>query len=134
VADGFSGIDELIADMQKLPDDMKGEAGNLILGSANAMATDVRREYPFKKGALVRGVTVNRRGPLLVQVRSSSPEAHLNEFGTVQRSTAAGANRGSMPAKPVFIPAAVRHRRRLFEGFQQMLRRIRVRGMTGSAA
>jgi len=132
MADGFTGMAELLADLATLPDHLKGEAAKIVEGSANGMAADVRQGYAYKKGALVRGVSVETKGPLRVQVKSKSPEAHLNEFGTVQRFNKANANRGTMPAKPVFIPAAVRARRRMLTDLAAMLHRAKVRGMTGT--
>jgi hypothetical protein len=131
---GFSGMDALIDDLNGLPDELKGEAANLIQAAANATEADVRQQYVRgKTGNLLNGVGQKSDGPLAVRVYSRAKHAHLYELGTVQRFQNNGKNTGTMPAKPVFIPAAIRARKRMMDGFERVLRRIKVRGMTGSA-
>ncbi len=130
---GFNGMDQLIRDLEELPEALKGETAKILEGAANGMAAAVRQQYPFKTGNLVRHVVIVRDDPLRVRVRNTAKHAHLYEYGTVRRQTnSTGANRGTMPARPVFVPAAVRHRKRMLEDLQGMLRRAKVRGMTGT--
>jgi HK97 gp10 family phage protein len=134
MADGFQGLDALIADLQRLPETMKREAANHITAAANGMEAELRQEYPRgETGNLIQGVGQRERGPLVKQVYSRAKHAHLYEFGTVQRFQNNGKSVGTMPAQPTFIPSAVRHRKRLHEAFERIVRSIKVRNMTGSA-
>jgi hypothetical protein len=133
MADGFSGMADLIRSLEQLPEQMKAEAGHIVQDAANGTATEIRQAYPQKDGDLVRGVEVEQQGELRWKVRSRAPHAHLYEYGTVQRSlNSNGANRGTMPAQPTVIPIAQRRRRRMLDGLKSMLQRAKVRGMTGS--
>lgn len=131
---GFSGMQELIAGLGQLSATVQAEAGDIVLGAAVTMSSDVKREYGTgPTGNLAARVVVEKAGPLRVKVRTKAPHAHLYEFGTVQRFThGTGANRGTMPAKPVFVPAAVRTRKRMVDDLKDLVRRQRVRGMTGT--
>lgn len=123
MADGFSGMAELIADLRKLPEALKGEVSKDVHSAADAMVSDLQTNYPSVTGNLRRGVKQETIDPLKVKVRSTAPHAHLYEYGTAR----------NQPARPTFIPAAIRHRKRMHERFGATLRRIKVSGMTGSA-
>ena len=129
---------ELIADLSHLGESVERETAQVVQRAAEEMGAELQRRYPSYEGVLRRRVVVESRpspagGPVLRwKVRSKAPHAHLYEYGTVQRfSGATGANRGTMPATPTFVPAAVRARRRMIDGLQALVRRQRVRGMTG---
>jgi hypothetical protein len=113
---------------------MAGSASKHIDAASNGMSSEVRQQYAVKTGELVRGVEIVQKGPLFKQVRSKAKYAAAYEFGSVARHTNAGAYRGTMPPKPTFVPSRERHRTRMFERFEQLIKRIKVRGMTGSAA
>jgi hypothetical protein len=129
----FAGLDDLINDLNQLSPQLKGEASKDKTAAANAMASEILQEYAMVDGDLVRGVEVTDEGPLVARVRSRAPHATLYEFGTVQRYNNKNQNRGTMPAKATFIPAAVRQRRRMMQKFQALISRMKVRGMTGNA-
>jgi HK97 gp10 family phage protein len=134
MADGFQGLDALIADLQRLPESMQREAANHITAAANDMESELRQEYPRgETGNLIKGVGQKQIEPLVKQVYSRAKHAHLYEFGTVQRFQNNGKSVGTMPAQPTFIPSAVRHRKRLHEAFERIVKSIKVRNMTGSA-
>jgi HK97 gp10 family phage protein len=144
MADGFSGLDDLIRDLQRLPESMQREAANHITAAANGVEAEVRQTYvkgPTRKingqtvegGNLIGGVGQKQIEPLVKQVYSRAKHAHLYEFGTVQRFQNNGKSVGTMPAQPTFIPSAVRHRKRLHEAFERIVKSIKVRNMTGSA-
>ena len=133
MADGFEGLDRLIADLQRLPDALKKEAERTIEAAANGMAAQVRQRYPRgQTGNLIKGVAMRKRGPLNYQVVSRAPHANLYEFGSVKRWRESGATTGSMPEapSPVFVPEAVRARKRQYAEHEETLRRMKVTGMT----
>lgn len=130
--DGFSGMADLIADLGRLAE-VPEEAAGIVRTTAELMEAEVVQAYPAHEGELRRRVVREELGPLRWKVRSKAPHAHLYEYGTVQRFTAGrGANRGTMPAKPTFIPAAVRARTRMVDRLTDLVKRQKVRGMTGT--
>jgi hypothetical protein len=140
--EGFDGMAALIADLQRLPAEFRQEAGRIVDATADQMADAVRRAYPEESrsatgtGKLRDGVKVDKGdtagGELRARVRNTARHAHLYERGTVQRFTGRGANRGTMPARPTFIPEAVRARARMVGQLIGIVRRARVRGMDGT--
>ena len=148
-SEGFTGVAALIRDLERMDEEVQTEAGGIVRASALLMEAEVERAYAEAEGALRRGVVVeemdrgqfvrdgggprNQHHALRWKVRSKAPHAHLYEFGTVQRFTNdTGANRGTMPAKPTFIPAAVRTRARMQRELEGLVRRQRVKGMSGA--
>jgi hypothetical protein len=137
--EGFAGMGALIRALQQLPAELRQEAEGVVNATADLMAAEVRQTYEQHRhtGNLAAHVVVEKGteragGELRAQVRSTAKHAHLFERGTVQRFTAGkGANRGTMPATPVFVPAAVRSRRRMVDRLVGILRRAKVLGMDG---
>ena len=146
MAEGFTGMAELIADLENLPEEFKGEAANIVTATANGMATDVRSRYPSVSGNLRDHVVVERDSdgdPLKARVKNTARHSHLYERGTVERFqyTRKSKSVGEMfqkqlgkgnTGKPTFIPAAVRARARMKEQLVSMVKRSKVRGMTGT--
>jgi hypothetical protein len=134
MADGFTGMADLIADLQRMGDAVEGEAANVVTATANATATQIRSEYPVKTGNLRNGVVIESISKLHKKVKSTAPHAFIVERGTVERFLhSTGASRGKMPDdKPIFIPAAIRHRARMVDALTAIVKRQKVRGMTGT--
>lgn len=129
MADGFSGMAELIADLQALGPELEREARPIVAKHAEAAGQAVRAQYPVVTGNLQRGVSVRAAEPLRYQVRTRAPHAHLYEGGA---SRPGPPSRGTMPANPTFIPTVIRWRRQMVEQLAGIVRRSKVRGMTGS--
>lgn len=133
MAEGFTGMAQLIADLEALGAKVEREASHVVQAHANAAATEIRSAYPVKEGNLRNGVSVETVSPLRYRVASRARHAHLYERGSVQRSTHdTGANRGMMPPKPTLIPIAVKQRGRMVRALVNLVRRQKVRGMTGT--
>lgn len=98
------GIAGLIAAIKQVPEAVQREADTAIDGVADGMVSAVKAQYRRgRTGTLQRGVRKRKLAPLAYQVRSAAPHAHLYEFGTRQRQTKRGANRGAMPRfGPIF--------------------------------
>lgn len=127
----FEGMNEFRAALRRLPEELAGEAGHIIEGTANAAATDIKRAYPAHTGRLIAGVVVqhgdNGKVSAGAIVRSTARHAHLFEYGTATRRNSHGANRGAMPKAQEnrrMVPIAVRHRRTMVGKLVDMLRRI----------
>ena len=130
----ITGLDELRNVLEDLPERLKSqEIGPIIRATADGLASELKSAYPTVTGTLVNRITVEKKDELRARVRNRAPHAHLYEYGTVRRYTAGtGANRGTMPAKPTFVPAAVRWRARMMRAVKGSLQRLRIPGFRGS--
>jgi len=133
----LDGVAELRAALMALPEQMsRDEFRPLLQSHAESLAAEVRDAYPKVTGNLADHVKVDKGdvSSLRVRVRTTAKHAHLYEYGTVRRFTAGtGANRGTMPARPIFVPAAIRWRARMVTATKAALQRMRIPGFTGSA-
>lgn len=133
----LTGVTELVAELEAAGERFtREELAPIVRGSADGLAGEVKAAYAKQTGNLADGVVVENgrdgRG-LRAKVRTKAPHAHLYELGTVQRFTNEnGANRGTMPAKPTFVPLAIRWRERLVNRAKDALQRLRIRGFDGS--
>lgn len=133
--EGFQGMAQLISALQRLPEQLKTDAHDVVEDAAIDMKAEVDAVYDRHRvtGNLAAGTRIEREGPLRIRVRNRERHVHLFERGTVVRQTrSTGAHRGAMPARPTFVPAAVRHRQRMWRRLSALLRRMRVPGMTGT--
>jgi Zn-dependent oligopeptidase len=116
---------EIRAALAKLPEELRGEAGHIVEASANEAVVAIRSAYPVFTGNLRDHVyaTQFEAGRFVSKWRviNAAKHAWIFEHGTVQRHTGKGANRGIMPPGNVFIPTAIRVRRRLLERLRDML-------------
>ena len=133
----LKGVAEMRVAIEGLSEQMtRQEFAPLSMSHAHGLADEVRGAYPKVTGNLADHVKVvtDRNGSLNARVRTTAKHAHLYEYGTVRRFTAGtGANRGTMPARPVFVPAAIRWRARMMTATKAALQRMRIPGFTGSA-
>jgi hypothetical protein len=121
----WDGLEEYRELLRALPEALAQETAHLVEAAANGAALDIRRAYPVRTGKLRDRVTVTRLnkgkyGTGLI-VKNTAPHAWLFENGTQARHTALGANRGSMPPGHVFIPLAIKARRRLYGQVKDLL-------------
>lgn len=132
MAEGFTGMAALIADLQALGPKVSGEAGKIVPAHTNSAAFDIKSSYPVNLGNLRDGVEIRELSPLVKQVVNKAPHAYIYERGTVARFTAdTGAPRGTMPVGNKFIPRAIKWRARMNDELVNMVKRQKVRGMTG---
>ena len=121
----WRGLDELRAALRALPAELRGAADLIVTEAAEGARAEMVRGYPERSGHLRDHVAVTRTtqgqygtGAL---VRNTSPHAWWFEHGTQARHTALGANRGPMPAHPIFVPAMQRHRAAMYRRFAVLL-------------
>lgn len=130
----WQGLDELRAELRRLPAELTAEASGIVMGAATDARNEIAAAYPRRTGNLANSVKVITKatGPYgtAVIVKNSAQHAHLYEYGTQARHTDIGANRGSMPPGNVFVPRMVQHRRAMYERLKAMLHRhgLLVRG------
>lgn len=109
----FSGGDEFIVDLWRWRDRLRNDVGQAARDQSNRVASVVAAQSPFKTGNLrshIRVADESTGDTVTWRVRSLARPSHLVEKGTRQRRTAAGWNRGVMPAHPIFIPEAIAKR------------------------
>lgn len=133
----LDGAREMVEALEALPDVLARDAlAPIVRESAEGLAADVRSQYARVTGTLAERVVVEPgRDPrgLRAKVRTKAPHAHLYEYGTVGRRTnQTGAYRGVMPARPTFIPAAIRAREQMGRRIVAALRALRIPGFTGT--
>ena len=122
----WTGLEELKADLRALPEALAGEGAHIVEGRANGATATIKRGYPTRTGELRDKLTVthtrNRFGASSV-VRNASKYADEFEHGTQARHTAIGANRGPMPANPLFTQTIMRERRGMYDDLRDLLTR-----------
>lgn len=121
-----TGLDELMKAMHDAPVEIRTEAMSIVRDETESAATEIKQEYVRKTGTLAARVATSYPSSttLVGIVRSAAPHSHIYEFGTKQRRTKSGANRGVMPANEVTPVVATRHRRRMYDRLIAMLRGI----------
>jgi len=129
----IDGLDALRAELRKLPAELTAEAGHLIEGKAADAAVAVRAGYGAHRdsGNLQDHVVVVKRAAgrfgVAFEVRSTARHAYIFDNGSEARHyiTQNGVRHltGKMPPRPVFIPALVHARHRMYEGLRGVLTR-----------
>lgn len=123
----WQGLDEFLREFGAIPQHLHEEGMGIIREETEGAAAEISQAYPRKTGTLASRVRTSYPSTsiLVGLVRSAAPHSHLFEFGTKQRRTARGFNRGVMPkANPsVVVPIARRRRARMARRMVDMLRR-----------
>ena len=118
----LEGLDELREALRQLPENLKNEAAEIVIGAATDAMHQVQAAYPQgPTGNLKRGVTMtvepgSSKLGVTARVKSGAKHSSIFEKGTVERHTRNGANRGQMPKAPDserMIPIVIRARRRM---------------------
>jgi bacteriophage HK97-gp10 putative tail-component len=115
----LNGLSELRAALRSLPADLAQNAAEFVDEATQHTASSLRQAYPLgETGKLRAGVQVSvtrTQFGVMGTVKSTSPHAHLWEFGTAVRQTRQGWNRGVSPShhRDGLIPIAVRNRKTL---------------------
>jgi hypothetical protein len=115
----WTGLDEEIAQFATLARDLTASAAPEVETAAQAAKTAIYAGYPRRTGnlkdhlAVVLHTDATRTEAVVV---NTSPHAAVFERGSQARHIAIGANRGSMPANPLFSATMIRWRRGLYSG------------------
>ena len=142
----IQGLAELKHALANLPQELKGQATQIVLDTAYAAAKDVESQYPIGPGTSKNGRKIPpgqlRKGvkvfPLAVgafavaaQVRSTSLHAwwHENGWKLKPRETRKKWSRGTMfgvkgVPRPVFVPTMIRHRRVMYQKLAMLLESV----------
>lgn len=115
----WTGFQELVDQFATLARDLTADAAPEVEGAAQAAKTAIYAGYPTRTGDLKNHLAVivhtdaTRTEAVVI---NTSPHAAVFEHGSQARHTAIGANRGSMPANPLFSATLIRARRGLYTG------------------
>lgn len=110
----LDGLSALLKDMERLPDGLEAKAVPIITQAARSAAAEIVSAIPTGgSGTLAGRVKVAQKDTLRAQVESRAPHAWLYEYGSGQRQTKAGANRGVMPASKLVGRVASATRREM---------------------
>jgi hypothetical protein len=115
----WQGLTEVRQALLHLPADLTSDATPIVDHATETAATSLRQAYPLgETGKLRQGVKVSVRASaaaVVGEVKSTSPHAHLWEFGTQNRHTRKGWFRGRETPHQGLVGIAVRVRRRMNE-------------------
>jgi len=133
----FHGMAKFREALRNLPYELRNEATVIVEDSAKAAKEEMAAKYPISLGRkrrgrfipggqLRKGLKLEYRGGQTpfgawVTVRNTAPHANIFENGTELRTTATGAERGSAKPGRVFVPIAIKHRRRMNRQLMRML-------------
>jgi hypothetical protein len=112
----LDGLDELRKALRDMPDELTNDALAIVATAAADTASELRGVYP--SGSMEDGVVVTDRShqyQARFVVESRTPQASWWEYGTENRHTQQGWNRGSEPAHKDtgLVSIAKRHRARM---------------------
>ena len=113
----WEGVKELIAQFETLAPDLTTASTPIVELAARVAKDTIYTGYPTYTGNLKKGLTiteVNEPTRMSCTVINKAPHAWLFERGSQARHNAIGANRGSMPANPLFSSTMMRTRRALY--------------------
>lgn len=123
----LTGFTELKAALRALPQELAGEAKDIVNAAATGAGADLSSAYPEVSGNLRKGVKVEHVSGaalgVIARVKNTARHSHLYEFGSQVRRTSSGANRGAMPPRPTFLPIVIRRRRAMYEALLALVRR-----------
>ena len=129
VALKLEGLTDLRASLLALPDKLRAQANDEVKRTTKEAAAALVVAYPqgdtgnLRKGVRTR-YRINRLGLGVGTVLSLAPHAHLWEFGTVNRTTQKGWNRGRMVAQynRGLVGIAARERREMMAALIALVR------------
>jgi len=124
----LEGLEELRAALRTLPADLAHDGAEFVDDATERAAASLIQSYPLgETGNLRAGVkhsVVRSQFGVVGMVKSTSPHSHLWEFGTQNRHTRQGWNRGISPShhREGLIPIAQRERKRLNGALIELVR------------
>lgn len=127
----WDGLDDLRAELRRLPDELTGEASHIVQASGNAAAVTVRSIYGEHRvtGHLQNSVVVEQRAAgrygAAVVVKATDPIAWLFDHGSQARHWLSGKSTGTMwgrtPPTHAFVGTMIRERRTMYAALKDLL-------------
>jgi hypothetical protein len=121
----WEGLDAFLREFGSLPEELQQEGLGIVREETEGAAVEIATQLPRRRGVLAGRVrTFYPSSSILVGlVQLTAPHAHLFHFGSKDRRTDSGANRGRMPGKNITVPVARRRRARMARRLVELLRR-----------
>ncbi|MEO8680288.1 MAG: hypothetical protein ABI665_14655 [Vicinamibacterales bacterium] len=132
----WTGLEELRAELRKLPADLTAEATHLVEGAANGALADVYAAYPSRSGNLrqhltmsavvtsafgVRFVVKNTARHAWLYDNGSQTRQFIEKSGTPHKTGAMWGRDGAEPPTHVFVKSMIRARARMYQQLTTML-------------
>lgn len=133
----FDGLEQLKADLRRLPDELKAEASQIVEGAANDASAEIKSGYHVRTGNLRDHIYVTHqdagRFSAGAIVKNTAKHAWLYDNGSQARHRASGASTGTMwghtPPTHLFVKTVIKFRRRMYAQLKDLLTR---KGLTVS--
>ena len=129
----FKGLDELKRELRNLPEELTGDASDIIQRAVTGAAETVKGIYRRhrKVGNLEGGVYVSKfnkgRFAAGAVLKSRAPHAWLFDNGSQARHHASGKSTGAMWGKTApthaFVGTAIRARRKMYQELAELVTR-----------
>src|SRR3954469_17218436 len=121
----LDGVDDFRRELQELPDTIGTEAREIVHHAAENASREIRERYTSETLKAAMKVTHKDDGPLHARsiVENTSHLSNWFENGTEERHTKLNENRGRMPPAHIFVPIAMRARRRMEDVLMELVRR-----------
>lgn len=122
----LEGFEALRHALVTMPQEIRAEAMEIVRDETEGAAVEISQAYARRSGTLAARVKTSypASGAMVGVALSTAPHSHLYEFGTRQRKTKSGANRGAMPANAVTPQIAKRRRERMARRLIEMVKRF----------
>jgi hypothetical protein len=111
----LDGVEEFKRELLQFPDELAVEARQIVHAAAENTKTEITEAYVSDELKSHMRVSHLDEGPLHARsvVENTSHLSNWFENGTEERHTKLGHNRGRMPPAHIFVPIAMRARRRM---------------------
>jgi hypothetical protein len=126
----LTGLDELREALKQLPEDLAAEGQQIVENHTEFTANSLAIAYPIgDTGNLRKGIKTeytHTRFGTVGRVRSTSPHAHLWEFGTQDRETREGWKRGQVTPRGKetgLVPISERWRKVMNRALVELVKR-----------
>jgi hypothetical protein len=124
----LAGLPETMVALEQLTPELVNDVERMQRDIAEAAAANIRAQYVYKTGALVKGVRTKRllkgRVVAAMVVENTHWLAGVYDHGSMTvRETKAGYNRGTMPSRPIFTRTMNEAKRVVALGTVEILRR-----------
>lgn len=125
----LDGVEDFRRQLLELPETIATEAREIVHNAAENASEEIRGRYTSQTLKAAMKVTHKDDGPLHARsiVENTSHLSNWFENGTEERHTKLNQNRGRMPPAHIFVPIAMRARRRMEDVLMELVRRTGLR-------
>jgi len=79
----IKGLDQLLANIEKMPESFKKEISGVLENGAKTFVRNAKRDAPIDHGVLAKGISYFPNAPLSFQVASNADYSAYLEWGTI---------------------------------------------------